>query len=158
RAACLMEGEQALFLEERKASQRSRPAPAVGFDRKRKFGQTSAAPPPAVRQPVPVAPVASQRPLLPVCSQCVKQHGGSVCLASSGKCFTRGAPGHISRDCPQRRTQASAVAGKPSRPTRVFTVTSEEARAADHVTEGTILVHGFRARVLFDSGATGSFV
>src|SRR5262249_34559695 len=158
RAACLMEGEQALFLEERKASQQSRPAPVARFDRKRKFGQSSAAPSSAVRQPVPAAPAASQRGVLPACSLCGRQHGGSACLAGSGKCFTCGMPGHMSRECPQRKTQASAVPGRQSGPARVFVVTTEEAQATDHVTEWTVLFPGFRARVIFDSGATDSFV
>src|SRR5262249_30856678 len=50
------------------------------------------------------------------------------------------------------------TAGRASRPARVFAVTAEEALAADNVTESTILIDGFRARVLFDSGATDSFI
>src|SRR5262249_41797365 len=109
-----MEGEQALFLEERKASQKPGSAPATGFDRKRKFGQSSSAPPPAVRQPVSAAPTAPQKSVLPTCAQCGRQHGGSVCWKTSGRCFNYGGVGHLSRDCPRR--QAQAVVGQGGRP------------------------------------------
>src|SRR5262249_14519100 len=85
---------------------------------------------------------------------------GSECFRASGKCFNCGKVGHKSRECPKSKTQATAAAtaGRPTRPARVFAVTAEEAQAADDVTEGTILIDGFRARVLFDSGATDSFI
>src|SRR5262249_34358124 len=78
---------------------------------------------------------------------------------TSGKCFNCGEVGHKSRECPKRKNQDAAIsAGRATKPARVFVVTVEEAQAADNVTEGTILIDGFRARVLFDSGATDSFI
>src|SRR5262249_22072203 len=91
----------------------------------------------------------------PVCPKCGKNHGGE-CFMASGKCFNCGEVGHRSRECPKPKTQTTA--GQASRPARVFAVTAEEAKAADGVTEGTILIDGFRAKVLFDSGATDSFI
>src|SRR5262249_29643920 len=117
---------------------------------------SSSAPPLAVRQPVSSAPAAPQKAVLPTCAQCGRQHGGSVCWKTSGRCFSCGGVGHLSRDCPRRQAQAGA--GQGGRPAKVFAVTSEQAQVAEYVTEGTVLVHGFHARVLFDSGATDSFI
>src|SRR5262249_22944 len=124
-------------------------------DRKRKQ-RPAVAVPPAQRQVVPAVPVAPQHP---VCAQCGRRHGGE-CFRASGKCFNCGEVGHKSRECPKLKTQpaATGTAGRLSRPARVFAVTAEEAQAADDVTEGTILIDGFRARILFDSGATDSFI
>src|SRR5262249_34552349 len=113
-------------------------------------------PPAVVRQSIASAVAVPQKSALPFCSQCGRHHGGTVCWRTSGKCFNCGGVGHLSRDCPKRKAQA--VAGQTSRPANVFTVTLEEAQAADNVTEGTVLINGFRARVLFDSGATDSFI
>src|SRR5262249_49308442 len=103
-----------------------------------------------------IAAAVPQRPVPPICAQCEKSHGGTVCFRVSGKCFNCGDAGHMSRECPKRRVQA--VPGQASRPAKVFTVSAEEALPADCVTEGTILIYGFSARVLFDSGATDSFI
>src|SRR5262249_42524690 len=92
----------------------------------------------------------------PVCAQCGFRHGGSECYRASGKCFNCGEAGHISRQCP--KPKRAAAAGASGRPAKVFAVTSEEAKVADNVTEGTVLIDGFHARVLFDSGATDSFI
>src|SRR5262249_7833082 len=111
RVTCLKEGEQELFLVERKASQKPISTLVAGVDRKMKFGQSSAAPSPVVRQSTPSTAVSvPQKSVLRVCSQCGRQHGGFVCLAISGKCFTCGMPGHKSRDCPQQKSQATAAA------------------------------------------------
>src|SRR5262249_52055592 len=60
--------------------------------------------------------------------------------------------------CPKRSQQRAPTADRSGRPARVFAVTAEEAQAADSVMEGTLFVNGFRARVLFDSGATDFFI
>ncbi|MQL77073.1 hypothetical protein Taro_009478 [Colocasia esculenta] len=80
---------------------------------------------------------------------------------------------HKIKDCPrlqqgaQRGAPASAVAaaapatgrpGRPRAPARVFALAREDAEQAEHVTEGTVLLLGVHARVLFDTGATHSFI
>ena len=79
----------------------------------------------------------------------------------------------MSKDCPrlqqgaQRGAPAPAVAaaapatgrpGRPRAPARVFALAREDAEQAEHVTEGTVLLFGVHARVLFDTGATHSFI
>ncbi|MQL91538.1 hypothetical protein Taro_024154 [Colocasia esculenta] len=67
----------------------------------------------------------------------------------------------------QRGVPAPAVAaavpatgrpGRPRAPARVFALAREDAEQAEHVTEGTVLLLGVHARVLFDTGVTHSFI
>ncbi|KAJ4974356.1 hypothetical protein NE237_007530 [Protea cynaroides] len=67
------------------------------------------------------------------------------------KCFNCQQVGHIVRTCTLPRKQ-------PPQQGKVFTVTTEEAAASPDVVTGIINVAGIRVRVLFDSGATHSFV
>ncbi|MQL74214.1 hypothetical protein Taro_006546 [Colocasia esculenta] len=55
------------------------------------------------------------------------------------------------------QTQAQITAALQAQ-ARVFAFARDEAELAEHVTEGTILIMGMHARVLFDTGATHSFV
>ncbi|MQL86610.1 hypothetical protein Taro_019149 [Colocasia esculenta] len=84
-----------------------------------------------------------------------------------------GSSDHKIKDCPrlqqgaQRGAPAPAVAaaapatrrpGMPRAPARVFALAREDAEQAEHVIEGTVLLLGVHARVLFDTGATHSFI
>src|SRR5262249_23299020 len=81
-AACLQETEQEMFLDEKRASQKSTPVFDARSDRKRKLRPPAAVPPPAVRQATtPAAPVGPQRIEYPICPRCGKRHGGSECWA-----------------------------------------------------------------------------
>ncbi|MQM15167.1 hypothetical protein Taro_048107 [Colocasia esculenta] len=90
-----------------------------------------------------------------------------------GRCLKCGSSDHKIKDCPrlqqgaQRGAPVPAVAaaapaigrpGRPRAPVRVFALAREDAEQAEHVTEGTILLFGVHARVLFDMGATHSFI
>ncbi|MQL69940.1 hypothetical protein Taro_002231 [Colocasia esculenta] len=107
------------------------------------------------------------------CPHCRKTHGGSECWLVAGRCLKCGSSDHKIKDCPrlqqgaQRGAPAPVVAaavpatgrpGRPRAPARVFALAREDAEQAEHVTEGTILLLGVHARVLFDTGATHSFI
>ncbi|MQM15716.1 hypothetical protein Taro_048667 [Colocasia esculenta] len=101
------------------------------------------------------------------CPHCGKTHGGSECWLVAGRCLKCGSNDHKIKDCPrlqqgvQRGAPAAPAIGRPGRPrapARVFALAREDAEQAEHVTEGTVLLLGVHARVLFDTGATHSFI
>jgi hypothetical protein len=85
-------------------------------------------------------------------------------------CFTCGKPSHESYDCPDKvaatPTRAPAPGGRPPQsappPTagrgRLNHLTEEEAADAPDVVIGEFLVCGTTTLVLFDTGATGSYI
>ncbi|XP_073305845.1 uncharacterized protein [Primulina huaijiensis] len=105
------------------------------------------------------------------CPTCHLRHLGE-CRRASGVCFGCGKSGHIIAKCPtaanrpagpNRGTEPNAGTG-PSKPkedklnARVFAMTQEEADDATEVVSGTILIQSVPAYVLFDCGATHSFM
>jgi hypothetical protein len=99
--------------------------------------------PPAPRQGVPPPPARQQAPALP------------------RVCFHCGEPGHYANVCPQKAQ--SGQQGRPAHPKapsqgRVNHVTAESAAEATNVVIGMFMVNAHPATVLFDTGATHSFI
>ncbi|XP_042510887.1 uncharacterized protein LOC122086216 [Macadamia integrifolia] len=80
------------------------------------------------------------------------------------RCYACQQPGQLVRSCPQRKpgepnvTSSSAFTRKPQVAGKVFALSAEEAETAPGVVTGTILVSTVPTFVLFDSGASHSFV
>ncbi|KAI3696894.1 hypothetical protein L6452_29499 [Arctium lappa] len=96
-----------------------------------------------------------------VCYKCGKPgHTVRDCTVSGIVCYECKAPGHVKRDCP-KLVSGSAPARKENPPKvqgRAFQMTAEEARASADVVSGTFLINSVPARILFDTGASFSFV
>ncbi|KAI3673781.1 hypothetical protein L6452_39911 [Arctium lappa] len=115
----------------------------------------------------------------PWCSRCRSKHTGP-CNSKSEPCYKCGKPGHRYTDCPIKericfgckesghvrsecpKAMASYNGGKkvdtPKATGRAFQMTTEEAKASTDVVSGTFLLNSVPTRVLFDSGASFSFV
>ena len=147
----------------------SRPFTLQNTLKKRKFGQTgfgSSVPQCKIYKKFHSGVCRMARPN--TCFRCGKMgHFASRC--PEAECFECGQKGHMKSDCPklkpipvplrsvsdQRRAGGSSSAGTVG---RAFTMTTEEARALPDVVSGTFLVNDIPARILFDSGASRSFI
>src|SRR6185437_11801224 len=108
--------------------------------------------PPARAPPAPPAPQAPRQAAPPT---------GQQASAPRRVCYHCGQPGHYANTCPRK-----AQAGQQRRPAqprapaqgRVNHVTAEAAAEAPNVVIGTFMVNSHPATVLFDIGATHSFI
>ncbi|KAI3665674.1 hypothetical protein L6452_44304 [Arctium lappa] len=116
---------------------------------------------------------------VPYCSKCQSKHFG-LCNLGSESCFKCGKSGYSFRDCPIRghicfefrapghirsecpKLKAGGSGGKktdhPRATGRAFQMTTEEAKALTDVVSSTFLLKSVPKRILFDSGASLSFV
>ncbi|XP_061368232.1 uncharacterized protein LOC133311237 [Gastrolobium bilobum] len=107
---------------------------------------------------------------VPQCAICGRAHTG-VCRKEKGLCYKCGQPGHFIKDCPFSGGQVSAIQATPAPmmieepslplppPTaRVYAVTQPEAEKSSTLVRGMISIKDELLSVLFDSGATHSFI
>ncbi|XP_057546014.1 uncharacterized protein LOC130825005 [Amaranthus tricolor] len=97
------------------------------------------------------------------CNRCSKNsHPGVTCEGKPIVCYRCQEQGHKSYECPKRSGVTESGAARLTSPatqkSRVFCMTREEANANPDVVTGNILVLNKPAVVLFDSGATMSFI
>ena len=133
-------------------------------------GSSSQPPPPNWKsQPVPLKTIPAPRPTQP-CGFCQKPgHAEKDCWRKQGKCLLCGDPQHRASDCP-RRNNRQMVATGPKPPSsgasgtgskvraRVFGIEGTEEPDSTEVVEGTLSISGYSCKILFDPGASHSFV
>ncbi|XP_024989265.1 uncharacterized protein LOC112523826 [Cynara cardunculus var. scolymus] len=105
---------------------------------------------PCITNPIPVK-----------CFKCGKAgHTRNDCPIKGPICFGCGESGHFKNDC--QKLKAGGSQGRKESTTkatgRAFQMSIEEAKASTDVVSGTFLINSVPAHVLFDSGATCSFV
>ncbi|KAL2480823.1 Pepsin-retropepsin like protein [Abeliophyllum distichum] len=82
------------------------------------------------------------------CTKCGKNFSGE-CLAGKKVCYTCHKASHMSVNCPTRAKQGTA---------RAFSLVSPNAGTSNDVVAGTIYITSKHVYVLFNSGATHSFI
>ncbi|XP_077215710.1 uncharacterized protein LOC143850338 [Tasmannia lanceolata] len=128
------------------------------------------------------------RSVVPKCERCGKNHPTDTCRWNTGACFHCGEVGHRIAECPHPAGDAQSVQGKPTvrtqtvqtqtirsrvapvnsqgqqkneRPrvlARAYALTHKDAQAVGTIVSGTLPIPSSYGYVLFDSGATHSFV
>ena len=75
------------------------------------------------------------------------------------RCYHCNELGHTYKFCPKRGQQGqTSHSNRPMAPGRVYVTTREEATASPNVIQGMVSIRGHSVEVLFDSGATHSFI
>ena len=90
----------------------------------------------------------------PYCEKCRRNHYGEC---RTRTCYQCGSPDHLKKHCPQLKKEDKKTADSFT-PSRVFHLTQSEATDSKTVVTGQLSFAGTFLSVLFDSGATHSFV
>ncbi|KAF5454930.1 hypothetical protein F2P56_024559 [Juglans regia] len=95
----------------------------------------------------------------PTCATCGRRHLGK-CMYGQNVCFKCGKPNHLARDCPIKKLREPSRNGgeKTQAIARVYTLTPVDAEASNDVVTGKLSLFSRHASILFDSGATHSFI
>ncbi|XP_027912659.1 uncharacterized protein LOC114172271 [Vigna unguiculata] len=91
---------------------------------------------------------------------CPKLHGAKP---DERKCYNCQKPGHFANSCPEKKSgappqQQKSFGEKTKAAGRVFAMSGSEANKSGKLIQDTCLLFGERVNVLFDSGASHSFV
>ncbi|KAK1422205.1 hypothetical protein QVD17_25165 [Tagetes erecta] len=107
------------------------------------------------------------------CFKCgQKGHTAPQCTRSLNVCYNCYKPGHMKAECPELRSPVRNIGNfqqnrgandvkkfeAPKPRGRAFQITTEEAKVTPDVVTGKFLVNSVPAHILFDSGASRSFV
>ncbi|XP_035836191.1 uncharacterized protein LOC110886480 [Helianthus annuus] len=96
------------------------------------------------------------------CYNCGQEgHPYFKCPSPVRTCFNCFTPGHVKADCPKLKQQGQKDEKKNENQKargRMFQITTEEAKASPNVVSGIFLINQIPMNVLFDSGASKSFV
>ncbi|XP_057418512.1 uncharacterized protein LOC130712710 [Lotus japonicus] len=97
-----------------------------------------------------------------ICFKCHKPgHLANHCDDKAFNCWNCNKPGHLSRDCKEPRAETSRDIDKGKRPMatgRVYALSGQEAAGGKNLIQGTCFIANAPLLVLFDSGATHSFI
>ena len=101
------------------------------------------------------------------CGHCGSiSHTEEQCWKKLGRCFACGSDQHTIKDCPKGRKQESGsnqkqqqgTTGRPLTKARAYALTGEEGAEPTQVVEGKVLIQQIICKVLFDPGASHSFI
>ena len=92
------------------------------------------------------------------CDFCHRVHSGEYRWKTGG-CFNCGKLDHKVKDCPvMKQNEAKPAEQKSKANARVFSLTRQGAETSEDVVTGTLMINSVPASVLFDCGASHSFI
>ncbi|XP_074277225.1 uncharacterized protein LOC141600867 [Silene latifolia] len=105
-----------------------------------------------------LSPSNDKNPKGRMCYHCKKPlHPGIRCFDKQIMCFSCNKPGHKANECPEKKTTTTpAVLERPRG--RIFVMSRAEAEAHPDIVTGTFLIFDVPCLVLFDTGASLSFI